>query len=56
MLVRRNSLSALTTRNRVEILHDGAEFYRKLIDDIREARHSIHMQYFIWAVDRSLTA
>ena len=50
-LVRGNSLSALTTRNRVELLHDGAEFYRRMIDDIRAARHSIHMQYFIWAVD-----
>jgi len=50
-LVRRNSLSVLTTRNRVEILQDAARFYPSLIRDINAARHSIHLQYFIWAVD-----
>jgi cardiolipin synthase len=51
MLVRRNSLSALTARNRVEILQDASRFYPRLIEDIKAARHSIHLQYFIWAVD-----
>jgi cardiolipin synthase A/B len=51
MLIRRNSHSALTARNRVEILQDAAMFYPRLIEDIRAARHSIHMQYFIWARD-----
>lgn len=50
-LVRRNSLSVLTTRNRVEIQQDAAKFYPRLIRDINAARHSIHLQYFIWAVD-----
>lgn len=51
MLVRRNSLSALTTRNRVEIQQDAAEFYPSLIEDMKAARHFIHLQYFIWRAD-----
>src|ERR671919_1554204 len=51
MLLRRNSLSVLTTRNRVEIQQDAARFYPSLIEDLKAARHSIHLQYFIWAVD-----
>jgi cardiolipin synthase len=51
MLVRHNSHSALTTRNRVEIQQDAAKFYPRLIEDLKAARHSIHLQYFIWAAD-----
>lgn len=51
MLVRRNSDSALTTRNRVEIKENGREFYASLIADLNAARHSIHLQYFIWRAD-----
>jgi cardiolipin synthase len=51
-LVRRNSHSALTKRNRVEIQQDAAEFYPSLMRDMTAARHSIHLQYFIWGADR----
>ena len=51
MLVRRNSRSALTTRNSVEIQQDAARFYPSVIEDLKAARQSIHLQYFIWAVD-----
>ena len=51
MMVRRNSRSALTTRNRIEIQQDAATFYPSLIEDLKTARHSIHLQYFIWGVD-----
>ncbi|WP_337176337.1 cardiolipin synthase [Paludisphaera sp.] len=51
MLVRRNSDSSLTSRNRVEILQDAAEFYPRLIEDMKAARHSIHHQYYIWRSD-----
>jgi cardiolipin synthase len=50
-LVRRNSLSALTARNQVTIQQDAASFYPSLTDDIKAARQSIHLQYFIWAAD-----
>jgi cardiolipin synthase len=51
MLVRRNSHSALTTRNQVEIQQDATVFYPSLMKDMKEARHSIHLQYFVWGVD-----
>src|SRR3546814_7459950 len=51
MLVRQNSRSALTKRNRVEIQQDAAAFYHSMIEDMKAARHSIHLQYFIWRAD-----
>jgi cardiolipin synthase len=51
MLVRRNSRSALTGRNRVEIQQNAEQFYASLIENLKAARQSIHLQYFIWAVD-----
>jgi cardiolipin synthase A/B len=51
MLVRRNSRSVLTGRNTVEILQDAAAFYPRLMEDLQAARHSIHLQYFIWGAD-----
>src|SRR6476646_10169238 len=50
-LVRHNSHSALTKHNRVEIKQNASEFYRCLMDDLKAARHSIHLQYFIWGAD-----
>jgi cardiolipin synthase A/B len=41
----------LTTRNRIEIQQDASRFYPSLIEDVTAARHSIHLQYFIWGVD-----
>jgi cardiolipin synthase A/B len=51
MLVRRNSRSGLTTRNRMQIQQDAAEFYPSMVEDIKAARHSVHLQYFIWGAD-----
>jgi cardiolipin synthase len=51
MLVRRNSRSALTRRNTAEILDDAAEFYSPMMEDMKAAGHSIHLQYFIRAAD-----
>jgi cardiolipin synthase A/B len=51
MLVRRNSRSALTRRNTAEILQNAAEFYPRMMADMRAARHSIDLQYFIWGAD-----
>lgn len=52
-LVKRNSLSVLTTRTRVEIQQDARTFYPRLIEDMNAARRSIHHQYFIWGGTRS---
>ena len=51
MLVRRNPRSALTRRNVAELLQNAETFYPRMIDDMKAARHSIHLQYFIWARD-----
>ena len=50
-LVRSNSFSALTTRNHVRIQQDATEFYPSMMEDMKAARHSIHLQYFIWGAD-----
>ncbi len=50
-LVRHNSHSALTTRNRVAIQQDASAHYPSLMDDLKGARHTIHLQYYIWADD-----
>jgi cardiolipin synthase A/B len=50
-LLRHNSYSVLTTRNWVEIQQDAAVFYTSMIKDLEAARHSIHLQYFIWSAD-----
>lgn len=51
MLVRRNSHSALTMRNVAEIRQNASSFYPSMIEDMKAARHSIHLQYFIWGAD-----
>lgn len=51
MLVKRNSHSALTRHNQVEIQQGATEFYPSMTKDIESARHSIHLQYFIWGAD-----
>src|SRR3546814_11316867 len=45
------SSDLLTKRNRVEIQQDAAAFYPSMIEDMKAARHSIHLQYFIWRAD-----
>jgi cardiolipin synthase len=50
-LVRRNSHSALTNRNHVEIQQNASEFYASLMKDMEAAQQSIHLQYFIWGTD-----
>jgi cardiolipin synthase A/B len=50
-MVRRNSHSALTEENHVEILQDASKFYPRLVADMIAARESIHLQFFVWASD-----
>ena len=50
-LVTRNSPSLLTAFNRVEILQDAAEKYPRLLEDVRNAKASIHLLYYIWSED-----
>ncbi|HEY8549284.1 MAG TPA: cardiolipin synthase [Vicinamibacterales bacterium] len=41
----------LTLRNRLEILQNAQEKYPRLLEDLRAARHSIHLLYYEWASD-----
>src|SRR5919107_2211255 len=50
-LVRRNSHSVLTTRNRVVIQQDASTFYPSLMEDLRKAQRTIYLQFYIWADD-----
>ena len=50
-LVQHNSQSLLTAYNRVEILQDTTEKYPRLLEDVRNAKSSIHLLYYIWSED-----
>lgn len=50
-LVQRNSSSAITAYNKVEILQNATEKYPRLMEDICAAQHSIHLLYYIWTED-----
>jgi cardiolipin synthase len=50
-LAHRNSLSYLTVHNNLVILQNACQKYRRLIDDLEQARHSIHLAYYIWTSD-----
>jgi cardiolipin synthase len=47
----RNSAALLTLHNHVEILQNAQEKYPRLLADLRSARHSINLQYYIWESD-----
>ena len=51
-LVYNNANSALTLRNRLEVLQNAQEKYPRLIADIEQATQSIHMAYYIWGEDK----
>jgi cardiolipin synthase len=42
-----NNRSLLTTENEVTLFTDGTEKFKALFDDIRSARHHVHLQYYI---------
>ncbi len=48
---RRTGLSTLSLGDHVEILQDASEKYPRLEADVKAAKDSIHMEYFIWQAD-----
>ncbi|SER74331.1 cardiolipin synthase [Salisediminibacterium halotolerans] len=46
-----NNEAVLTKGNQIEIFNDGAEKFDQLIEDIRSAKHHIHIQYYIFRYD-----
>lgn len=51
-LVHKNANSELTIHNRLSILQDAQQKYPRLIADMAEAQHSIHLLYYIWDEDQ----
>lgn len=50
-LTHESAQAYVTTSNRVTILQNASEKYPRLMDDLRRARSSIHLQYYIWQDD-----
>ncbi|TWT24633.1 cardiolipin synthase [Planomicrobium sp. CPCC 101110] len=51
-LLLRNNGAVLTQDNSVQIFNDGREKFDSLIDDIQNAKHHIHIQYYIFRLDQ----
>ena len=52
-LLERNNDAVLLRGSEVEIITDGVRKFDALLRDIEEARHHIHIQYFLFANDES---
>ena len=50
-LMRRNLQAPLLPYNHLQLIHQGTEKYARLLQDLKAAQHSIHMEYFEWASD-----
>jgi cardiolipin synthase A/B len=51
-LLKKNSNSILTISNKVEVIQSGEEKFKKLIEDLQQAKKFIHMEYYIWKNDK----
>jgi len=50
-LIKKERLSSLTLKNEVELLINGEEKFEWLLRDLALAKHSIHMEYYIFELD-----
>ncbi len=50
-MVHMNSSSVLTGYNNLEILQDASMKYPRLLEDIKAAQSSVHLNYYIWTED-----
>ncbi|MCL4295635.1 MAG: cardiolipin synthase [Anaerolineae bacterium] len=50
-LLRRNTATSFFPCNSLEILQNGCEKFPRLIEDMRAAQHSIHLEYYEWGSD-----
>ena len=50
-LLEKSSLSYLTVNNNVKLIQTGKEKFKMLFEDIRNAKESVHLAYFIWRDD-----
>lgn len=52
MLLLNSNKAPLTMHNRVKVLRNGRETFSAIMEAIREARSSIHLEYYIFEYDR----
>ncbi len=50
-LFRRSGRAPLYACNHLEILQNGCQKYPRLIEDLKAAQHTIHLEYYEWASD-----
>ena len=43
--------SIMTLKNSCEVYNSGEKFFQALYEDIQNAKHSIHMEFYIWTSD-----
>jgi len=55
-LLFRSSQSPLSTKNEVRLFHTGADKFFQLLQDLKSAKHFIHLEYFIWRNDETTRA
>lgn len=53
-LLQNNQKKPLTFKNEVEILINGEKKFERLFEDIKEARHHIHVEYYIFNSEDSI--
>ena len=51
-LLLNSNTSILTLNNSCTVFHTGEDFFASLLRDLRNAKTSIHMEFFIWTSDR----
>lgn len=51
-LAYRNSDAPLHENSKIEIFTDANELYSSIIEDLRKAKHHIHMEYYIFLADK----
>jgi cardiolipin synthase A/B len=51
-LLLNNSNALLTTGNQLKILNNGAETFQSIFEAIRNAKHHIHLEYYIFSDDK----
>lgn len=51
-LLLQNSKAILTHKNRVQVLNNGEETFRTMFNEIRKAKHHIHLEYYIFHSDK----
>ena len=48
----KSGYSPITVQNEVSIFDDGEELFESMINDLKLAEKTIHMEYFIWRSDK----